>query len=107
MKTLFTIALLTAGLQALHLNTDNSISTIAHSTITDDVVLSTTKVVDVNEDDKPAHEEHKDDEEHNLEGAEDKGSNSVAPGIFGGSKDPKENNNDQGGNLGMVNMRSP
>ena len=33
MKSFFTIALLTAGLQALHLNTDNSLTAIAHSTL--------------------------------------------------------------------------
>jgi hypothetical protein len=38
MKSLFTIALLTAGLQALHLNTDNSLTAISHSTLSEDIV---------------------------------------------------------------------
>ena len=37
MKSLFTIALLTAGLQALHLNTDNSLTAIAHSTLSEEI----------------------------------------------------------------------
>ena len=37
MKSLFTIALLTAGLQALHLNTDNSLTAIAHSTLSQEI----------------------------------------------------------------------
>jgi hypothetical protein len=40
MKSLFTIALLTAGLQALHLNTDNTITAVAHSTLYNDVATS-------------------------------------------------------------------
>jgi hypothetical protein len=39
MKSLFTIALLTAGLQALHLNTDNTLTAVAHSTLGDDIKI--------------------------------------------------------------------
>jgi len=41
MKSLFTIALLTAGLQALHLNTDSSIDTRAFEETTDIVAAPT------------------------------------------------------------------
>ena len=41
MKSLFTIALLTAGLQALHLNTDNSLTAIAHSTLSEEIAANT------------------------------------------------------------------
>ena len=41
MKSLFTIALLTAGLQALHLNTDNSLTAIAHSNLSEEIVAET------------------------------------------------------------------
>jgi hypothetical protein len=45
MKSLFTIALLTAGLQALHLNSDNTITAVAHSTFNEDVTTSS-QVID-------------------------------------------------------------
>ncbi len=41
MKSFFTIALLTAGLQALHLNSDNSLTAIAHSTLSEEIAVGT------------------------------------------------------------------
>ena len=41
MKSLFTIALLTAGLQALHLNTDPSIDTIAAFDVATTAIVAT------------------------------------------------------------------
>jgi hypothetical protein len=51
MKSLFTIALLTAGLQALHLNTDNNINAVAYSTLTEETkvepVASKEEILDI------------------------------------------------------------
>jgi len=51
MKSLFTIALLTAGLQALHLNTDNNINAVAYSTLSEETkvepVASKEEILDI------------------------------------------------------------
>ena len=72
MKSLFTIALLTAGLQALHLNTDSSIDTRAFEETTDIVAAPTDTPTDTSTDPvKPASDDSA------LAAIENSGSNSA------------------------------